>query len=45
MAATLAKLTPIVAAQYKRVFNLIGLQAFDQAIAEENQTQRLLGKP
>jgi 2-(1,2-epoxy-1,2-dihydrophenyl)acetyl-CoA isomerase len=43
-AATLAKLAPLVAAEYKRVFNLIGLQAFDQAVAEENRTQRLLGK-
>jgi 2-(1,2-epoxy-1,2-dihydrophenyl)acetyl-CoA isomerase len=45
LAATLAKLAPNVAAQYKRVFNLIGLQAFDQAVAQENQTQRLLSKP
>ena len=43
LAATLATLAPVVAAQYKRVFNLIGLQAFDQAIAEENQVQRFLG--
>jgi hypothetical protein len=40
----LAKLAPVVAAQYKRVFNLFGLQAFEQAIAEENQVQRLLGR-
>ena len=45
VAATLTKLAPVIAAQYKRVFNLIGLQAFDQAIAEEGQTQRLLSKP
>jgi 2-(1,2-epoxy-1,2-dihydrophenyl)acetyl-CoA isomerase len=44
LAATLAKLDPGVAAQYKRVFNLIGLEAFDRAIAEENQVQRLLGR-
>lgn len=42
-AQTLAALKPEVAWQFKRVFNGIGLQAFDLAIQEENKVQRLLG--
>lgn len=42
VAATLASLAPAVVAQFKRVFNLLGLEAFDRAIEEENTTQRLL---
>jgi len=41
-AVKLASLKPGVAAQFKRVFNLVGL-AFDRAIEEENMAQRLLG--
>jgi 2-(1,2-epoxy-1,2-dihydrophenyl)acetyl-CoA isomerase len=43
VAVTLAALTPAVAAQFKRVFNLVGLGSFDRAIEEENATQRALG--
>lgn len=42
-AVQLASLKPGVAAQFKRVFNLLGLATFDQAIEEENRAQRLLG--
>lgn len=42
-AVQLAALKPDVAAQFKRVFNLLGLATFDQAIEEENRAQRLLG--
>ncbi|MEO8389220.1 MAG: enoyl-CoA hydratase/isomerase family protein [Polaromonas sp.] len=42
-AVKLATLKPVVAAQFKRVFNLLGLAAFDRAIEEENGAQRLLG--
>lgn len=42
-AVKLATLDPLVAAQFKRVFNLLGLAAFDRAIEEENTAQRLLG--
>jgi len=42
-AVQLAALKPGVAAQFKRVFNLLGLATFDQAIEEENKAQRLLG--
>jgi 2-(1,2-epoxy-1,2-dihydrophenyl)acetyl-CoA isomerase len=42
-ALTLAALEPTVAAQYKRVFNQLGLEAFDRAIDEENASQRVLG--
>ncbi len=42
-AVQLAALKPGVAAQFKRVFNLLGLATFDQAIEEENRAQRLLG--
>lgn len=42
-AQTLAALNPEVAWQFKRVFNGIGLEAFDRAIKEENKVQRMLG--
>jgi 2-(1,2-epoxy-1,2-dihydrophenyl)acetyl-CoA isomerase len=42
-AMKLATLKPNVATQFKRVFNLIGLAAFDRAIQEENMAQRVLG--
>jgi len=42
-AAKLATLNPLVAAQFKRVFNLLGLATFDRAVEEENMAQRLLG--
>jgi len=42
MAQRLAALQPQVATQFKRVFNQIGLAGFDQAVAEETRTQRLL---
>lgn len=42
-AVQLATLKPGVAAQFKRVFNLLGLATFDQAIEEENRAQHLLG--
>jgi len=42
-ATTVAALEPRVAAQFKRVFNLLGLDAFDRAIEEENKVQRVLG--
>jgi 2-(1,2-epoxy-1,2-dihydrophenyl)acetyl-CoA isomerase len=41
-AQRLAALKPDVAAQFKRVLNQIGLAGFDQAVAEECRTQRLL---
>lgn len=41
-ARRLATLAPEVATQFKRVLNLIGLTGFDQAVAEENRTQRRL---
>lgn len=41
-AQRLAALKPEVATQFKRVLNQIGLAGFDQAVAEENRTQRLL---
>ena len=43
VAVTLAALAPPVVAQFKRVFNLIGLAAFERAIEEENASQRALG--
>lgn len=42
-AQTLAALSPEVAWQFKRVFNGIGLEAFDRAIQEENKVQSMLG--
>ena len=42
-AKTVAALEPRVASQFKRVFNLLGLDAFDRAIEEENRVQRVLG--
>ena len=42
-ATTVAALEPRVASQFKRVFNLLGLDAFDRAIEEENRVQRVLG--
>ena len=42
-AATLAALAPPVAAQFKRVFNLLGLEAFDRAINEEDKAHRAIG--
>ncbi len=41
-ASTLAALAPKVAAQFKLVFNRLGLERFDRAIEEENRAQRLL---
>lgn len=41
-AVKLATLNPRVATQFKRVFNLLGLATFDQAIEEENMAQRML---
>ena len=42
IALRLASLSPDIAMQFKRVFNLMGLAAFDNAVKEENSTQRLL---
>jgi 2-(1,2-epoxy-1,2-dihydrophenyl)acetyl-CoA isomerase len=42
-AVELATLRPLVAAQFKRVFNLLGLATFDRAVEEENRAQRVLG--
>ncbi len=42
VARTLAALAPPVVAQFKRVFNLLGLEAFDRAIDEENKAQRAI---
>ena len=42
-AVKLATLKPLVASQFKRVFNLLGLATFDRAVEEENMAQRLLG--
>ena len=42
-AIQLARLQPLVASEFKRVVNLLGLPAFDRAIEEENRAQRLLG--
>jgi len=42
-AIKLATLQPLVAAQFKRILNLIGLATFEQAIEEESRAQRLLG--
>lgn len=39
---TLAARNPLVLAAYKRVFNGIGLAAFDDAVAQENAAQRQL---
>ena len=41
--ARLASLQPAVAASFKRVLNDIGLRHFDDAIALENEAQRVLG--
>lgn len=43
-AQRLASLRPEVAAQFKRVFNLIGLGNFDRAVDEESAVQRLLSR-
>lgn len=43
-ALRLAALRPEVAAQFKRVFNLIGLGNFDRAVDEESAVQRLLSR-
>jgi 2-(1,2-epoxy-1,2-dihydrophenyl)acetyl-CoA isomerase len=42
-AVALAALTPSIAAQFKRVFNLVGLATFDRALDEESKTHRSLG--
>jgi 2-(1,2-epoxy-1,2-dihydrophenyl)acetyl-CoA isomerase len=42
-AVALAALTPSIATQFKRVFNLVGLATFDRALDEESKTQRSLG--
>lgn len=39
----LAALNPLVAGEFKRVLNRVGLAQFDAAIAEECRAQRLLG--
>ena len=43
-AVALAALAPEVASQFKRVLNLFGLRAFDEAIKEEAHVQRLLDR-
>ncbi|MGM9424676.1 enoyl-CoA hydratase/isomerase family protein [Hydrogenophaga sp. MI9] len=43
-ARRVADLNPEVAAQFKRVLNLIGLDQFDRAVDEESKVQRLLGR-
>ncbi|MDM0116015.1 enoyl-CoA hydratase/isomerase family protein [Variovorax sp. J22R133] len=43
LAKRLASLQPAVARQFKRVFNQIGLQNFDDAVRLETEAQRLLG--
>ncbi|TXT33605.1 MAG: hypothetical protein FD135_5461 [Comamonadaceae bacterium] len=43
-AVTLAALEPRVAAQFKRVFNQFGLEAFDRAMDEENASQQALSR-
>lgn len=43
-ARRVADLQPEVAAQFKRVLNLIGLEQFDRAVEEETRVQRLLGR-
>lgn len=43
-ARALAALEPRVVAQFKRVFNLLGLEAFDRAVIEESATQRQLAQ-
>lgn len=45
LATTLAQRSPQVMAAYKRVFNGIGLSAFDHAVAQENAAQRALQAP
>ena len=42
-AVTLAALAPPVVAQFKRVFNLVGLGPFERALDEESATHRTLG--
>jgi 2-(1,2-epoxy-1,2-dihydrophenyl)acetyl-CoA isomerase len=42
-AVTLAALAPSIAAQFKRVFNLVGMGPFDRALDEESKTHRALG--
>jgi 2-(1,2-epoxy-1,2-dihydrophenyl)acetyl-CoA isomerase len=45
IAAKLAALSPEVAGRFKKVLNEVGLPAFGQAIALENEAQRALGSP
>lgn len=40
----LADLKPMVAMQFKRVLNMFGLERFGEAIDEESNVQRILGK-
>jgi len=40
----LADLKPVVAMQFKRVLNRFGLGRFDEAVDEESQVQRMLGR-
>lgn len=44
IASRLAALDPAVAGHFKRVFNQVGLAAFDRAIELENETERALRK-
>ncbi|MEI8156722.1 MAG: hypothetical protein WCH60_07635 [Burkholderiales bacterium] len=40
----LADLKPMVAMQFKRVLNMFGLERFGEAIDEESNVQRILGR-